>query len=222
VSNYSSPVPVGCRFTSGFMPKTRPTHAGCDWAPPTPGQTDVEVHAASSGKVVAAGVGVLKGHTGNIIVLDHGMRTGNGSTDKVLTNYGHLARMLVKKGDTVKAGEVIAIMGTTGNSTAIHVHFGVRFNGRFADPKEWLGTKGITPGKTKPLSAGPKPSQWIKTWQLSMNKVFPSYANFAGDGLFEGYSEAVTKEFQGRVGLRKTGMLDEPTKKAMRKHGVTV
>lgn len=62
----------------------------------------------------------------------------------------------------------------------------------------------------------------IRKWQLSMNKVFPSYANFAGDGLYESYSEDVTKEFQSRVGISKTGKLDEPTKKAMRKHGVTI
>lgn len=222
MSKYSSPVPKGCRYTSGFMTKARPTHAGSDWAPPKPGQTGVKIHAVSDGKVVAAGTGVLAGHTGKIIVLDHGKRTGNGSTDHVLTNYGHLAEILVKEGQQVKVGEVIGIMGTTGNSSGIHLHLGVRFNGRWSDPKRWLKTKGIVPGSTAPLKSGPTPAKWIKDWQLSMNKVFPSYANFAGDGLFGSYSESVTKEFQGRAGLKKTGKLDESTKKAMRKYGVSV
>lgn len=223
MSNYSSPVPVGCRLTSGFMTKARPTHAGSDWAPPKPGQTGVPIFAVSDG--VVEGVGQTAGlpfHTGRYVRIDHGMRTGNGSTDRMKSYYGHLASYSVKDGDKVKAGQQIGIMGATGNVTGIHVHMVVICNGRYIDPKVWLKSKGIIPGSTKPVKSGPTPSKWIKTWQLSMNKVFPSYANFAGDGLFGDYSEAVTKEFQGRVGLKKTGMLDEPTKKAMRKHGVTV
>lgn len=62
----------------------------------------------------------------------------------------------------------------------------------------------------------------IASWQASMNKVFPSYANFAVDGKFESYSAAVTREFQGRVGIKRTGKLDAATKKHMRKYGVNI
>lgn len=71
----------------------------------------------------------------------------------------------------------------------------------------------------KPVSTK-KPDPKIKKWQLSMNKIFPSYANFAGDGLYESYSAKVTKEFQGRVGLPRTGKLDAQTSKLMRANGV--
>lgn len=219
---YSSPVPKGCRFTSGFMTKARPDHAGSDWAPPKPGQTGVKIHAVSDGVVEDTGYSdVLPRHTGRAILLDHGMRTGNGSTDRMETYYGHLAEILVSKGQKVKAGEVIAIMGTTGNSRGIHLHLGVLCNGKFIDPKTWLRTKRITPGSTKPLNPQTG-SKSIKDWQLSMNKVFPSYANFAGDGKYGPYSESVTREFQGRVGIKVTGKLDATTKTKMRSYGVKI
>lgn len=62
----------------------------------------------------------------------------------------------------------------------------------------------------------------IAEWQASMNKVFPSYSNFKVDGKFESYSAAVTREFQGRVGIKRTGKLDANTKKHMRKYGVKI
>lgn len=62
----------------------------------------------------------------------------------------------------------------------------------------------------------------IAAWQKSMNEVFPSYANFAVDGKFESYSAAVTREFQTRVGIKRTGKLDADTKKHMRKYGVNI
>lgn len=62
----------------------------------------------------------------------------------------------------------------------------------------------------------------IKAWQLSMNRVFPAYADFAGDGKFESYSVKVTKEFQRRSKLKQTGKLDAPTVKAMRANGVKI
>lgn len=62
----------------------------------------------------------------------------------------------------------------------------------------------------------------VKAWQLSMNKVFPAYANFAGDGAYGDYSVQVTKEFQRRAGLARAGVVDAATAKAMRKNGVTV
>lgn len=162
-NTFSSPVPVGSRFTSGFMTRSRPNHAGTDYAPPKPGQ-HVNIYAVADGTVAAAGVNVLKGHTGVIVVLDHGLLTGNGSTDRTLTNYGHLQKSLVRPGQKVKAGEIIGIMGETGNVTGVHLHLGVRFKRlgaksyKWSDPAAWLKSKGITPGRTAPVK--PKSSTY--------------------------------------------------------------
>lgn len=162
-NTFSSPVPVGSRYTSGFMTKARPTHAGTDYAPPKPGQ-HVNIYAVADGTVTAAGVNVLRGHTGVIVVIDHGWLTGNGSTDQTLTNYGHMQRSLVRPGQKVKAGQVIGIMGATGNVTGVHLHLGVRFKKqgtksyKWSDPAAWLKSKGITPGKTAPVK--PKSSTY--------------------------------------------------------------
>lgn len=71
-------------------------------------------------------------------------------------------------------------------------------------------------------TAGAGYSKEIETWQRSMNATFPAYADFAVDGKYESYSQSVTKEFQSRVGLKRTGKLDAPTRTAMRKHGVKI
>ena len=230
---FSSPVPVGARYTSAYGQRWGTLHAGDDYAPVKPGDHD-PIHAAADGTVEAAGTGVLSGHSGQIVIIDHGMLTGNGSTDHTKTNYGHCSKILVKRGDKVKAGQVIAYMGATGNVTGVHAHCGVRFKRKgtktfkFSSFHKWMKSKGITPGVTPPRkadseifkhgSAGAK----VKAWQLSMNKMFPAYSRFNGDGKYESYSEDVTREFQSRVGLRATGVVDTSTAAAMRKHGVRI
>lgn len=57
---------------------------------------------------------------------------------EVETIYGHLSRLLVSSGDTVIAGQPIAITGSTGRVTGEHLHFSVKFNGKFLDPLKFL------------------------------------------------------------------------------------
>lgn len=109
-------------------------HAGLDLAAPE----GTEVRAAAPGAVVFAnwtpdGYGLR-------LVLDH----GRGLT----TLYAHLLETAVAAGDLVAAGQRIAEVGTTGNSTGPHLHFEVRSNGRPADPEPLLAaipTQGGTP-----------------------------------------------------------------------------
>lgn len=148
--NYSSPTIVGSRKTSGFGQRAGILHAGQDYAPPKPGQSGVGIYAVTSGTVTRAGFGnVLKYHSGNGVLIDHGVING----DKVESYYGHLASFRVRVGQKVSAGDLIGIMGTTGNSTGVHLHFGIILNGsKFIDPDAWLGRKGITVGKSRPLT----------------------------------------------------------------------
>ena len=60
--------------------------------------------------------------------------SGNG----ISTRYGHLSRILVKTGDKVEEGAVLALSGSTGRSTGPHLHYEVRRNGQAIDPLRFL------------------------------------------------------------------------------------
>jgi len=82
----------------------------------------------------AAGVVTFAGYTdggyGNLVEIDH----GNG----FVTRYGHNSAVLVTVGMSVKQGQTIALMGSTGKSTGAHVHYEVRLNGSPTDPMIFL------------------------------------------------------------------------------------
>ena len=64
--------------------------------------------------------------SGQTLVIDH----GNGYT----TSYSHLSKIYVKRGTTVRRGDIIALSGNTGLSLAPHLHYEVRYNGMRVDP----------------------------------------------------------------------------------------
>lgn len=97
------------------------THSGLDIA--APGGTSIK--AAASGTVTFSGN--AGDGFGNYVIVSH----GNGVT----TVYAHCSELLVSKGETVSQGEVIARVGSTGNSTGDHLHFEVRKNGITYDPQ---------------------------------------------------------------------------------------
>lgn len=152
MTTYSSPVPVGCRPTSGFRTKARPDHAGDDFAPPKPGQKGIPIHAVADGTVKSVGnTNGLPGHTGRYVLIDHGIHKDKYGADRMQSYSGHLASYSVRAGDKVKAGQVIGEMGETGNASGVHLHLGVLCNGKFIDPSDWLARKGVTIGKTAPV-----------------------------------------------------------------------
>ncbi|HHV71552.1 MAG TPA: peptidoglycan DD-metalloendopeptidase family protein [Clostridia bacterium] len=108
--------------------KTKKMHTGLDIAAPS-GQNIV---AAESGKVIYSSLstGSWMGGYGNTVIIDHG--------GGISTLYGHTSKVLVRQGETVKRGQVIAKVGSTGNSTGPHLHFEVRVNGVPKDPLGWL------------------------------------------------------------------------------------
>lgn len=112
----SYPVPGKKTISSNYGPRKCPyhgreTHSGIDIA----ANTGTKIIAAAPGKVVLAG---SYGGYGKCIIIDHGK--------KIWTLYGHCSSLLVKKGAKVKEKQVIAKVGSTGNSTGSHLHFEVR------------------------------------------------------------------------------------------------
>lgn len=119
-------VPVSGRISSRYGVSSRlrkSKHTGLDIA--TPKGTPIKVVA--EGKVTCAS---YKGAYGNLVKVDH----GNG----LETWYAHTSKMYVSVGKQVKAGEVIAAVGSTGNSTGNHLHLEIRINGKHVNPQDYL------------------------------------------------------------------------------------
>lgn len=110
--------------SSNFGQRWGRTHQGIDIAV----STGTEVLAAECGTVCY--VSENAGGYGKYIEIDHGMG--------VKTAYAHLSKILVSKGDTVAAGNKIALSGNTGNSTGPHLHFEIINNGTKIDPKPYI------------------------------------------------------------------------------------
>lgn len=107
--------------TQGLLDAPGPdgSHPGLDIAVPT----DSYIRAAGAGTVVDVGDDPVYGF---FVVLDH----GEGYT----TLYGHASLNLVSRGQRVRRNEVIALSGSTGRSTAPHLHFEILLNGEAVDP----------------------------------------------------------------------------------------
>ncbi|MCU1539694.1 MAG: family metallopeptidase, partial [Arthrobacter sp.] len=114
--------PYGLR-TSPLTGHSGEFHWGQDYA----AACGTRVYSADAGVVRAVGWHPWGG--GNRVEIDH----GNG----LITTYNHLEAIAVKKGDSVRVGEVIARVGTTGSSTGCHLHFETILNGAHADPHGW-------------------------------------------------------------------------------------
>ena len=97
--------------------------------------TGVDISAPHGAEIKVAADGVVThaspmGTYGNLVKVSH----GNG----VDTYYAHCSKILVKVGQQVSAGDTIALVGSTGNSTASHLHFEVRINGKATNPQKYL------------------------------------------------------------------------------------
>nr|WP_319219676.1 LysM peptidoglycan-binding domain-containing protein [uncultured Trichococcus sp.] len=113
------------------------------------------VDIAGSGNISAAQMGVVEVATyhysyGNYVVINHGKI--NGVTIKTL--YAHMQSGLsVSVGQTVNQGQKIGVMGTTGSSTGVHLHFEVQENGAVVNPMNYInGITSGTPGATTPTT----------------------------------------------------------------------
>ena len=115
--------PVRGRITSDFGARWGRFHSGIDIA----ASHGSPIRAASSGTVTMAG---SAGGYGLTIMVSHG--------EEKATLYAHASRLLVKQGQRVRRGQIIAAVGNTGNSTGPHLHFEVIIRGRNVDPLKYL------------------------------------------------------------------------------------
>lgn len=116
--------PAEGEITSLFGARQRNFHYGLDIG----ADYGTEIHAAAAGRVIEADW--KNDAYGWAVMIDHG--------SGVETLYGHCQTLLAEEGDWVAAGDTVALMGSTGNSTGPHVHFEVRLAGECADPLVYL------------------------------------------------------------------------------------
>lgn len=127
---FAWPAPSYTRISDDYGMRMHPTlgvekfHNGVDMASPT----GSPILAAYDGEVVAANYSPTMG---NYIMIDHG--------DGLYTIYMHASALLASEGQMVVRGEQIAKVGSTGRSTGPHLHFGVRLNGSYVSPWNYLG-----------------------------------------------------------------------------------
>lgn len=128
-TNFIWPCPASGQISSAFGDRSSPTegastnHKGID----IPAPSGSSIVAAADGKVV---ISTYSYSAGNYIMIDH----GGGLT----TVYMHCSQLLVKEGETVKQGQTIAKVGSTGYSTGPHLHFGVRSGGSYVNPSGYV------------------------------------------------------------------------------------
>lgn len=117
------------RVSSDFGWRIHPTlgvnkfHNGVDFA----AATGTPIYAAYNGTVVGAG---YNSSMGNYVMINHG--------DGLYTIYMHASKLYVSSGQSVTKGTTIAAVGSTGRSTGPHLHFGVRLNGEYVSPWNYL------------------------------------------------------------------------------------
>jgi murein DD-endopeptidase MepM/ murein hydrolase activator NlpD len=121
--------PVNGWISSGFGYRISPFtghkefHRGLDIAT----KEGSPIIAPADGVVIKSG---KKWLMGNMIAIDHGFG--------MITEFGHCRELLKKKGDKVKRGDVIGLVGNTGRSTGPHVHYMVRLNGVPVNPEKYI------------------------------------------------------------------------------------
>jgi murein DD-endopeptidase MepM/ murein hydrolase activator NlpD len=123
------PVPGEIDTTSGFGMRVDPflhvpaMHTGLDFR----GETGEAIRATAAGTVTHTG---WSGGYGKMVEIDH----GNGLS----TRYGHLSSIDVEVGHSVRSGQIVGRMGSTGRSTGPHLHYETRIDGEAVDPQRFL------------------------------------------------------------------------------------
>lgn len=139
-SDFQWPV-YGAALTQKFRPKKRPPykrrHQGIDLA----AAKGTPIYAVDHGLVVYAG----HGHTGygRLVIIKH--------LNKPLKSYyAHLSRYKVERGDVVKKGDLVGLMGRSGRATGVHLHFEVRNDSMAINPLDVLPAAAVSSRQANP------------------------------------------------------------------------
>jgi len=130
------------RFASGYGMRMHPIlkvvrmHNGCDFSAPR----GTPIYATGDGKVIS--VSTSFGGFGKLVVIDHGYG--------FVTKYAHMSSFNVKKGAKVKRGDCIGFVGTTGTSTAPHLHYEIHYKGKPINPVHYF-YQDVTDGEYEKL-----------------------------------------------------------------------
>lgn len=171
------PLPNG-KFVSSFGPRAAIPgvigavfHNGVDLAAPL----GYPIRAAADGTVTYVGNGNRQlGLTGWVVVVDHG--------DGVETSYNHMARagVLVSVGDSVGAGQIIALVGSEGRSSGPHLHFGVHVDAASVDPAVFMLSRGIDLRSGRTVTPVPLTSDWLAAQERYRRQAQDTRAATAG------------------------------------------
>jgi len=127
--------PVEGRLMSAFAQRTDPFsgegafHRGVDISAPT----GTMVHSTADGVVIQAEM--VSGGYGRLVIVDH----GNG----LQTYYAHLSKISVHAGQELRCGDLVGLVGSSGRTTAPHLHFEVRTSGSPVNPSRFLANSTI-------------------------------------------------------------------------------
>lgn len=166
MGKYVWPCPGYRRVSSGYGNRVCPFH-GQEF------HDGIDLAAASGTPILAFGPGTVtmsgwNGDYGNYISIDHG--------GGLMSFYAHCSVLYVSKGATVKAGQKIAAVGTTGSSTGNHLHFGMHKNGSPVNPQSYVKDSDTTANYTGSGGSG--------TATNTVKAVFTAY--YPADNAMEG------------------------------------
>ncbi|GAB5457473.1 MAG: peptidoglycan DD-metalloendopeptidase family protein [Henriciella sp.] len=125
----ATPIGVSSRITSNFGMRTDPFSKRPGW------HGGIDMGAGWNAPIIAAGPGTViyagtKSGYGRVVDIDHGQG--------FVSRYGHLNKVLAKRGQEVAIGDKIGLMGSSGRSTGPHLHYEVLFNGKPYNPVDFI------------------------------------------------------------------------------------
>lgn len=200
---------ITSRFGMRTLNGTTRMHQGIDLVAKTEkgGSATDHIMAHTGGTVSAVGYSSSAGYYVNIQV----------SSSTLMVYYHLKAQSPLKKGATVKKGDIIGYMGRTGNSTGAHLHWGIKRNGSWIDPEPYLDKDYTETEEAKTvtitlsvLRKGAEGEQ-VKSLQRLLHSMGYDLGDKPIDGILGRKTEEAVKSYQKAKGLEADGIVGEAT-----------